>query len=179
MESWLVRLRSELAQLPESGLVHRLDRDTSGCLVVATNAESHADLATRFRNGAGVRKTYLARCRTGIDDIGEVTRYFTSRHKGSAKVTVTSEGDAKHRGSFRWRVLERDAVRGDLIELELVGPGKRHQLRAGCASLSFPLMGDAIYASPSADGLHLHAWRVEIDGVLVEAPQPDWVAAVG
>jgi 23S rRNA-/tRNA-specific pseudouridylate synthase len=69
----------------DAGLVHRLDCETSGCLVIARSAEAHADLTRRLRESAGVRKIYLARCRTGLDDDGAATFYFSSRHKGSAR----------------------------------------------------------------------------------------------
>jgi len=176
LESWLARARPELADLPESGLVHRLDRDTSGCVVVARTSRAHADLARRLRAGAGIRKIYVARLRPGIAPEGDATLYFASRHKRSARVTVAHSGTATTAGRLRWRVVERDATRGDLVELELIGAGKRHQLRAGCAHLGHPLVGDARYGGEGLGPLQLHAWRVEIDGVAVEAPLPAWVS---
>lgn len=175
VETWLASTRPDCAALPESGLVHRLDRDTSGCLVAATTRHSHLLLGRRFRDGVGVRKWYLARVRPGLPDEGAATLFFRSRHKGSSKVTVSERGDAKVAGRFRWRVQARDEVRGDLVELELIGPGRRHELRAGCAHLGHPLVGDALYGGAPADGLALHAWRVEIDATPVEAPVPPWV----
>jgi 23S rRNA-/tRNA-specific pseudouridylate synthase len=174
LEEWLSHARPDLAGLPESGLVHRLDRDTSGCVVVARSVAAHAEFARRFRAGAGVRKTYVARLRPGIASEGDVTLHFVSRHKRSARITVARSGPASRPGRMRWRVVARDAARGDLVELELVGAGKRHQLRAGCAHLGHPLIGDARYGGEGREPLQLHAWRVEIDGVTVEAPLPAW-----
>lgn len=174
VESWLAHARPDLAELPESGLVHRLDRDTSGCLVVARTHESCEALRRRFRTGVGVRKIYLARVRPGLPTDGETTLYFTGRYKGSARVTVAAHGDARHQGGFRWRVVAHDAVRGDLVELALIGPGRRHELRAGCAYLGHPLVGDRLYGGAPAATVQLHAWRVEIDGVVVESPAPAW-----
>ncbi len=176
LESWLATERPELAELPESGLVHRLDRDTSGCVVVAKDRETHAELGRRFREGLGVRKFYLARCRSGLPEEGSATLFFTSRHKGSIKITVKEMGEVRDAGRFRWRVLARDRSRGDLIELELIGPGKRHELRAGCAFLGQPLIGDELYGGPAHELLHLHASRVEIDGTEARAPKPGWVS---
>jgi 23S rRNA pseudouridine1911/1915/1917 synthase len=177
LEAWLAHARPELAALPESGLVHRLDLDTSGCVVVARTREAHADLVRRFRRSERVRKTYLARVRTGIAPEGDATLYYSSRHKRSLRMTVANHGDARTAGSMRWRVLARDAARGDLLEIELVGPGKRHQLRAGCAHLGHPLFGDARYGGEGAGPAQLHAWRVEIDATTVEAPAPAWSRA--
>jgi tRNA pseudouridine32 synthase / 23S rRNA pseudouridine746 synthase len=176
LEAWLAEQRPELKDLPESGLVHRLDRDTSGCVVVGKDGGTHAELARRFRDGLGVRKFYLARCRTGLREEGSATLFFTSRHKGSIKITVKEMGEARDAGRFRWRVLHRDRSRGDLIELELIGPGKRHELRGGCALLGHPLIGDELYGGPRHETLHLHASRVEIDGIEARAPKPSWVS---
>jgi 23S rRNA-/tRNA-specific pseudouridylate synthase len=74
-------------------------------------------------------------------------------------------------------VIARDDVRGDLVELDLLGPGRRHELRAGCAYLGHPLVGDVLYGGTAAARIQLHAWRVELDGELVEAPPPPWAEA--
>jgi 23S rRNA pseudouridine1911/1915/1917 synthase len=174
VESWLARARPELARIAQAGLLHRLDRDTSGCLVVARSPAARDALLPRLREGVGVRKTYLARVRPGIDRDGRVTLFFTSRYRGSARVTVAANGKPRHAGSFRWRVVARDDQRGDLVELDLLGPGRRHELRAGCAHLGHPLVGDALYGAAPADTVQLHAWRVELDGEFVEAPPPPW-----
>ena len=174
LEAWLARTRPELASLPESGLVHRLDRETSGCMVVARSAMAHRDLVRRIRDGDGMRKLYLARVRSGLPSEGDATLYFSGRYKGSARVTVTRAGAARNAGRFRWHVVARDDKRGDLVELELIGRGKRHQLRAGCAFLGHPLVGDKLYGEGSEDGVRLHAWRIELDGVIAEARKPAW-----
>jgi 23S rRNA-/tRNA-specific pseudouridylate synthase len=177
LEVWLAEQRPECKDLPESGLVHRLDRDTSGCVVVAKDAATHDDLSRRFREGLGVRKFYLARCVTGLREEGSATLFFTSRHKGSIKITVKEMGEARDAGRFRWRVLARDRSRGDVVELELIGPGKRHELRGGCAFLGHPLVGDELYGGVAAAGLCLHASQVEIDGERVVAAKPRWAEA--
>ena len=99
---------------------------------------------------------------------------FASRHKGSAKASVHTRGEPETIGRCRWRVR---SVRDDttLIEVDLLGPGRRHQIRAGFAYEGHPLVGDTLYgAQEAASGLGLHAWRVEIDGVVVECPIPAW-----
>lgn len=197
--AWLCAERPELAALTECGLVHRLDRETSGCLLVARNERSRTRLraALSGRGSAVTRKRYLALAAPGLAPTGEFTLWFTSRHPGSAKVTVSDRGEPAACGSCRWRVM-RAAQRAsseaasrspvavathehDLIEIELLGPGRRHQIRAGLAHLGHPLAGDILYRGrPAVDrngaviGAALHAASLVVDGVTIAAPAPAW-----
>lgn len=173
VESWLRETFPAQRTLPEAGLVHRLDRDTSGCLLVAATPASHERWRDRFRSGNGVRKHYVALAAPGLPASGHVTYFFTSRHKGSKKVTVRTTGEPAHAGRSAWRVLQR-GVGGDVVELELVGPGRRHQLRATCAALGHPLVGDVLYGGVDAPSVRLHAHRLTIDDITVESPLPAW-----
>jgi len=168
LATWLANTHPELAVLPDSGLVHRLDRDTSGCIVAARTAAAYAALARRFRTGSDVRKIYLARMTTGIAEHGSVTLYFNSRYRRSARMTVARTGEARHAGRVRWHVRGRDARRGDLVEIELIGAGKRHEIRAGFAHLGHPLIGDVLYGGRADTHAQLHAWRIELDGEVIE-----------
>ena len=174
VEAWLRAARPELAGLDECGLVHRLDRFTSGCLLVARDAGSRERLRASFSGrGGDLRKTYLALV-VGRAEPGSFTLAFTSRHKGSAKVTVSPRGEPATIGRCRRTVAARHANE-TLLEVELLGPGRRHQIRAGLASLGVPLVGDTLYRGPDhGRGVHLHAWRLEVDGVVTESPRPDW-----
>jgi 23S rRNA pseudouridine1911/1915/1917 synthase len=175
VEAWLRAARPEQAALHEAGLVHRLDFGTSGCLVAARTPQAHESLRASFSSAAGARKRYLALARTGLEQEGSFRLYFASRHKSSRKVTVRAQGTAPECGRCRWRVLAR-RVDGahDLVEVELVGRGRRHQVRAGLAHLGHPLRGDALYGGDATREAHpaLHAWSVELDGERIECP-PD------
>jgi 23S rRNA pseudouridine1911/1915/1917 synthase len=175
LEAWLRAAHPEHASIPEAGIAHRLDQGTSGCVVAGRTAEAHARLRGEVGSSGGARKTYLALARTGLPDDGTFRLYFSSRHKGSRKVTVRREGTGPECGRCRWHVAER-AVDGahDLVEVEVIGRGRRHQVRAGLASLGHPLRGDALYGGDASRDAHpaLHAWRVEVDGETVECP-PD------
>ena len=59
------------------------------------------------------------------------------------------------------------------MEIELIGPGRRHQIRAGFAHLGTPLVGDTLYGGPEAPRIMLHAWSVTIEGRKIEAPLPE------
>jgi 23S rRNA-/tRNA-specific pseudouridylate synthase len=177
VESWLAAHEPSCADLEESGLVHRLDQPTSGCLMAATSAPSRALLRAAM-SGAGeieIAKQYLARCAPGMPDIGTFDLCFTKRHRGSRKMTVSERGSDACRGRCSWRVQQRDAQRGDLVLVDLHGPGRRHCIRAGLAFLGHPLAGDGLYGG--GDGTaQLHAFRLVVDGTCVEAPPPPWAS---
>ena len=184
VEAWLRASRPELGELAECGLVHRLDHETSGCLLVAKDADTRERLRDAFSGRGGeVRKTYLARVEGRLPErvmAGSFTLSFTSRHKGSAKVTVHTRGEPDTIGRCRWRVRSVAGVGAEtttLLEVELLGPGRRHQIRAGLAFEGHPLVGDTLYGAREAvQGPLLHAWRLEVDGRLVECPAPEWAA---
>lgn len=191
---WLAGNHPAQAQLPDAGLVHRLDQCTSGCMIAAKNAAVHSVLrgAVSGRGEPCIRKVYLALVSRGIAGQGRFELLFSSRHKGSAKVTVCREGVGE-RGVCSWRLV-RAAVAAtsgedasdvaaaafDLIEVEVHGPGRRHQIRAGMAFMGHPLAGDLLYRGmptcPPVWGgcFALHALRVSIADVIVESPRPPW-----
>lgn len=185
IEAWLRESRPELDELDECGLVHRLDFDTSGCLLVAKSEGTRARLRDAFSGRGGeVRKTYLARVEGRLPErvmAGSFTLSFTSRHKGSAKVTVHTRGEPDTIGRCRWRVRSAAAAGAEpstLLEVELLGPGRRHQIRAGLGHEGHPLVGDTLYGARAAQhGPLLHAWRLVVDGTTVECPPPDWAGA--
>ncbi|NBX24556.1 MAG: RNA pseudouridine synthase [Planctomycetes bacterium] len=176
VEAWLRQSEPACAALQESGLCHRLDQWTSGCLVVAMTAEAHERLRDAFsQSGSGVRKSYLALARRGLSPEGRFRLHFQSRYKRSAKVSVREAGDAWSAGRCIWKVLRKADAGHDLVQVELIGPGRRHQIRAGLAHLGHPLAGDTLYGGSNPDegqGPALHAWRIEIDGESVIAAPP-------
>jgi 23S rRNA pseudouridine1911/1915/1917 synthase len=145
----------------KSGLVHRLDMDTSGCLLVAKSDAAHAALSGQFADRT-VDKTYWAfawghlDAREGAFDapIGRSTR---DRQKMSSR---TRRGRV---ALTRWRVLERYAI-ADWLEIGLE-TGRTHQIRVHLAEDGHPVMGDARYGGgPSrARGFHgpQQAWARE------------------
>ncbi len=187
---------ARVGDLSRPGLVHRLDKDTSGLLVAAKSASAHADLVRQFQ-ARTVDKTYLAlvwgRFREPEGEIrGEIGRHPRHRQKMSTrprrgKPAVTA-----------WRV--RRELPGPLTLVELSPrTGRTHQLRVHLAALGHPVAGDATYGGGAArfQGLPrlagvrklvarqlLHAWRLSFThpatGVRLgfEAPLPEDFRAV-
>jgi len=172
IEAWLRAAEPLQASLEGAGLVHRLDEGTSGCLVAARSEPALMELRSAFSGAPSqhaVEKRYRAWVAAGARDRGQFALHFTGRHRGSSKVSVSERGEAATRGICRWAVLARGATH-DLVEIELVGPGRRHQIRAGFAWLGFPLASDATYRGSARQGfehaaLHAHAIIIDDDEV--------------
>ncbi len=128
------------------GIVHRLDKNTSGVLVVAKNPNAHNNLAAQFKNRK-VKKLYIAlvygnfKLNEGVVELS-IGRHPVNRKKMS---TVTKKG--RYARTF-WKVLE-EYQGATLIELGL-DTGRTHQIRVHCAAIGHPVMGDPVYCSPKA-----------------------------
>ena len=125
------------------GIVHRLDKDTSGTMVVAKNADALEKLAKQFKTRT-IQKIYLALVYGELrKDEGTITlpigRHPVHRKRMS---TITRKGRS---AETSWRVRER--FQGiTLLELTLK-TGRTHQIRVHCATMGFPIVGDQVYCS--------------------------------
>ena len=180
LEAFLQASFPECRGLPEGGLVQRLDFATSGVLLAATDPESRDRLLAAIRDGS-IGKTYLAVVEgERIAAEGDFRLYFSSRYRRSSKVTVRDHGEPQEEGRCRWKTLELREGPRRLLEIALIGAGRRHQIRAGFAHLGAALAGDTLYGGSPASRLALHSWRIELDGACVEAPPPAlWEPAAG
>jgi 23S rRNA pseudouridine955/2504/2580 synthase len=180
-------------------LVHRLDRDTSGVLVLARTPGIAAKLAALFR-GRDVEKTYWAVVAgrpvpsQGRIDVDLVRARGARGASGTraARVALAAEGEADAaRAITDYRTLDHAGHRFAWLELRPL-TGRTHQLRVSCATIGAPILGDAAYGEPREGGnsalapglpalLHLQARRLRLphpgDGWLsVEAPLPAHMA---
>ncbi|MFT8656042.1 MAG: RluA family pseudouridine synthase [Acetobacter papayae] len=154
---------------PRPRLVHRIDRDTSGLLLLARTPGVAARLAASFR-GRDVHKVYWAVV-VGRPDpqSGEIDQPLARLGVGPGAITVAADRTDKDAQSARsaYQVLDSAGRRFSWLELSPL-TGRTHQLRVHCESLGTPILGDPKYGSETAhpsgftDQLHLHARMLEI-----------------
>ncbi len=134
---------SGIGGVARPGIVHRLDKETSGCLVVAKNDETHLALTAQFA-GRKVGKIYNAIvCGEMQLDSGEI-RAAISRHPSHRKrMAVDDERGREAHTSYR--VLER--LHGATLVEAILHTGRTHQIRVHFQHLGFPLVGDVTYGS--------------------------------
>jgi len=152
---------------PRPRLVHRLDKDTSGVLLIAKTPGSAASYSKRF-SSRSARKTYWALV-VGVPEVREGTidaPLAKQPGTGGEKMHVDEENGAMAR--TRYRVVERAGSRASWVELEPL-TGRTHQLRVHMAAIGHPIVGDGKYGGQDAfltgsisRKMHLHARRLII-----------------
>ncbi len=145
------------------GVVHRLDLDTSGCLVVALNREAQRILAAQFAGTSAVR-TY--RCVVAGNPRQDADEIRGKQGRGEdGRRALVEEDEPGVEAVTRYKVLRRFARAAEL-EVEL-GTGRTHQVRVALAAIGCPVLGDRVYAKGRGDAraprLMLHAFSLGID----------------
>ena len=127
--------------LPRLGLVHRLDRDTSGCLVVARTEAALASLQAQWKRRT-VDKVYLALCHGALAPAGRLDTPY-GRHPRD-RTRFTGRLEAGRRAVTEWRVVEPFGPGATLAEVTL-HTGRTHQIRVHLSEAGHPLLADATY----------------------------------
>ncbi len=167
-----------IAGVQRPGIVHRLDRDTSGLLMVAKHDLAQASLMAQLK-ARRVKKTYLALVHGSVAAaVGRIEAPIGRDPKHRTRMAVVPDGRPAVTG---YRVRERFPG-WTLLELDLV-TGRTHQIRVHLAAIGHPVAGDPVYGTGTSrrgpeglDRLFLHAWRLELtapsDGHLIRATAP-------
>lgn len=139
------------------GIVHRLDKDTSGLLVVAKNDKAHVSLSEQIANKS-CRRIYLGVVEGHFGKPeGEVTTYIERSSKNRLKMTTSTKGKI---ATTKYEVLS-SFDKFDLVKFELK-TGRTHQIRVHCEHMGHPLLGDKLYGAKNkkyydfAQFLHAH-----------------------
>ena len=135
----------QLAEIPRAGIVHRLDKETSGLLVVAKTLAAQTDLVRQLQ-ARTVKRQYLAVATGVVKREGTVASPIGRHPVQRVKMAVVSEARGGKPATTHYRVLEA-FPRCTLVECSLE-TGRTHQIRVHMASINHPLVGDPVYGKP-------------------------------
>ncbi len=180
------------------GIVHRLDQDTSGVLIIAKTEKAYNNMVSQFKE-RHVNKTYMGLAYGNMDrDQGEIVLPIGRDAKNRKKMSVSDNPRARY-AETHWK-LKQQFYQISLLELD-IKTGRTHQIRVHCAAIRHPIVGDTVYGIKKPGRLFngnpllkqmvqsiprqmLHAWRMGIthpetgERMTFEAPLPGDMAGV-
>ena len=145
------------------GIVHRIDKDTSGLLLIAKNDRAHVSLSEQIKAHT-VGRVYKAIVIGGFrEDSGDVDAPIGRHPVDRKRMAIVPDGRTAR---THWEVLER--LRGAALIQARLTTGRTHQIRVHMASIGHPVLGDPLYGPkrspyPVTGGQLLHAWRIGFD----------------
>ena len=151
---------SGIGGVKRPGIVHRLDKDTSGLLIVAKHDRAHRALSAALKR-RDISRVYLAACWGHLDaDRQTVDAPVGRSHRNRKRMAVVDDG---RRAVTHFRRAER-WVAADLLEAKLES-GRTHQIRVHLAHIGHPVVGDALYGAGGAKGISGpgHVWARELE----------------
>lgn len=161
------------------GIVHRIDKDTSGLLIVAKNDKAHINISDQIKNHE-VKKTYIALVRGNLkENMATIDMPIARSNKDRTKMAVSKDGK---KAVTHIRVLERfDGY--TLLEVN-IETGRTHQIRVHLSQIGYPIVGDMVYSNGKnpfgVEGQMLHSMKLEFKHpttgkeVKLEAPIPEY-----
>lgn len=167
------------------GIVHRIDRDTSGLLIAAKNDRAHLALAAQLQDHSLFRLYHAVALGGFREEKGTIDAPIARHHTDRKKMAVCRSGEGRE-AITHWQVLDsRNGYTHLTCRLET---GRTHQIRVHMASIGHPLLGDVVYGAkkpfPGLVGQCLHAACLTFTHpttgavMTVEAPLPDYFTAV-
>ena len=142
------------------GIVHRLDKDTSGLIIVAKNDKAHINMSEQIKE-RNVKKTYIALVRGNVpEEEATINMPIGRSTKDRKKMAVTKNGK---QAITHFKVLKRYS-KYTLLEIK-IETGRTHQIRVHMAEIGYPIVGDAVYSNGKnefgIEGQMLHAYKLE------------------
>ena len=143
------------------GIVHRLDKDTSGLIIVAKNDKAHINMSEQIKE-RNVKKTYIALVRGNVpEEEATINMPIGRSTKDRKKMAVTKNGK---QAITHFKVLKRYS-KYTLLEIK-IETGRTHQIRVHMAEIGYPVVGDAVYSNGKnefgIEGQMLHAHKLEV-----------------
>lgn len=142
------------------GIVHRLDKDTSGLIIVAKNDKAHINMSEQIKE-RNVKKTYIALVRGNVpEEEATINMPIGRSTKDRKKMAVTKNGK---QAITHFKVLKKYS-KYTLLEIK-IETGRTHQIRVHMAEIGYPVVGDAVYSNGKnefgIEGQMLHAYKLE------------------
>ena len=165
------------------GIVHRLDKDTSGLIIIAKNDKAHINLSEQMKNHE-VKKTYIALVRGSVkENEATIDMPIGRSTKDRKKMAVSKNGK---NAITHFKVIKR-YENYTLLEIK-IETGRTHQIRVHMSSIGYPVVGDAVYSNGKNPfgviGQMLHAQKLTFkhpitnEELNLEAPLPDYFKEV-
>lgn len=168
------------------GIVHRLDKDTSGLIIVAKNDKAHTKLTEMFKNKE-VKKTYLAIVKGKVSkETGRIETNIGRDEKDRKKMSVSRDEKKGKLAITTYKVIDSNE-RYSLLDVN-IETGRTHQIRVHMKHIGYPILGDIVYGRPDNKIMRqmLHAYKLEFkhpitsEEMVLEAQLPkDFVEALG
>ena len=161
------------------GIVHRLDKDTSGVLIIAKNDKAHIKISEQIKNRE-VKKTYIALVRGNVnEDDATINMPIARSTKDRKKMAVDKNGKE---AITHFKVLER--FNGYTLLEIIIETGRTHQIRVHLSEIGYPVVGDMVYSNGKnpfgVEGQMLHAKSLKFvhpiseEEMFIKAPLPEY-----
>ena len=165
LEDWLREVR--LNNLPRNGIIHRLDKGTSGLLLVAKNEKAFLNFKKQFKERTVTKKYYCLVCGESVME-GSIDLPISRSNYGFGKFGVNPDGK---KALTKFKVIKKFELEGKIVSLVDIDlfTGRTHQIRVHFSYLSWPIVGDKLYGSKIGGRIRLHCRLIGFDDYIFES----------